>query len=152
MVDAVTDSNGCDVCGGTISPQAFSAGEEYWCDACGTTYLYRHVIKERERLRAEERARFARLPEDLREIISCMDVHDLADAVTDLHEKVTELTASRDEWQTLAGDWETRARRALEGMKGSNNLMHTWRERALSAEDKLRVLTTPRDDDPGDDA
>lgn len=74
-----------------------------------------------------------------------MDAHDLADVLQTL-------TASRDAWLTLAGDWETRARRALKGMKGSNNLMHIWRERALSAEDKLRVLTTPRDDDPGDDA
>lgn len=74
-----------------------------------------------------------------------MDAHDLADVLQTLAD-------SRDAWLTLAGDWETRGRRALEGMKGSNNLMHTWRERALSAEDKLRALTTPRDDDPGDDA
>ena len=67
-----------------------------------------------------------------------LPAHDLADILEDI-------AAVRDEWQDLAGEWEARARRALEGVKGSNNLMHTWRERALSAEDKLRVLTTPRD-------
>ncbi len=74
-----------------------------------------------------------------------MDAHDMADILQTLADSRDEWKQAAQGWEELAGDWETRARRALGGMKGSNNLMHIWRERALSAEDKLRVLTTPRD-------
>jgi hypothetical protein len=89
---AVTDSDNayaCDVCGGPTVPQAFSAGREYRCDACATSFVYAH-----------ERAK---------------DTGDQAtrDRTAQLERTVTEWQATSREWEALVGEWEARARKAL---------------------------------------
>jgi len=121
----MTDSDNayaCDVCGGPTVPQAFSAGREYWCDACDTTFVYAH---ERE---AHETARITH------------------DRTAQLERTVVEWQATSREWEDLAGEWEARARTALEGMREANDAMSVWRARALEAESKLRALSMARDD------
>lgn len=47
-----------------------------------------------------------------------------------LAESLETLRRSRDWWESRSGEWKEK---------------EAWRERAISAEDKIRVLTTPRD-------
>lgn len=111
MVDAVTDSDSsCGVCG---SPVVKTFQGMILCTWCADAAAYALDVTPGAGGTADkERARFARLPEDLQEIISNMDVHALADVIMDLHEKNMQLTTELNDWKRAALDWENRALRA----------------------------------------
>jgi hypothetical protein len=172
----MTDSDNayaCDVCGGPTVPQAFSAGREYWCDACDTSFLYRledapgpyalSLSEDKERFMATRK----QLEEDvaahatqrlepfgvlaLAPVRAYHNTDNMVEAVITLpaHELADifmDAKAISDEWEALAGEWEARARKALEGMRAANDALYAWKARAEDAEAKLRILTTTRDD------
>lgn len=69
---------------------------------------------------------------------------DSDDHTTQLERKLAQAQASANEWretaqgwEDLAGEWQTRARRALEGMRGANSLTARWRKSAWDLEARL---------------
>jgi len=76
--------------------------------------------------------------DNLIEVVITLPAHELADTFLDAK-------AISNEWQALAGEWEARARKALEGMRAANDSLYAWRERALEAEAELRALQGDND-------
>lgn len=136
------DAYACDVCGGPTFPQAFSAGREYWCDACDTSFLYAHERKRNEEDQAK-RDRAMRITP-----IMWADVFAYHNLTIARYEALP--SEAHDGYTAYAVVNGYDLHRALKDAedRAKQSWMETIRltDQVRELEEKIRILTDPRDD------
>lgn len=62
---------------------------------------------------------------------------ELSMVLTQMAHRETRANVSAQEWECLAGDWEIRARRALDGMRQANDSLLRWKRKTDELEAEL---------------